>query len=155
MGSVRKRPSRAQYQREWKARNPGKHIEYRRRSYVKNRDRELEYRARHKEERKKIIKKWRQENVGKCRAACRGRQAAKRQATPPWANSFFIEEAYVLAVLREKITGCRWHVDHIVPLRSPLVCGLHVENNLRVVPASVNSAKSNHTWPDMPPHEQI
>jgi hypothetical protein len=78
------------------------------------------------------------------------RYAAKLKATVLWANAFFIEEAYDLAAKRTVATGIRWHVDHIVPLVNRLVCGLHVEHNLRVVPASVNWSKNNRYWPDMP-----
>ena len=81
------------------------------------------------------------------------RRAAKLRASCKWANSFFIQEAYALARLRtEQRTGgvAKWHVDHIVPLRSKLVCGLHVENNLQVIPASENHKKLNRYWPDMP-----
>lgn len=78
------------------------------------------------------------------------RRAAKVQATPKWANEFFISEAYSLAALRTKMFGFKWHVDHIVPIRSPLVCGLHVENNLQVIPGTVNQSKGNRYWPEMP-----
>jgi hypothetical protein len=78
------------------------------------------------------------------------RRAAKHKATPLWANQFFIAEAYRLAKQRESNLGGKWHVDHIVPLQSKLVCGLHVENNLQVIQASANYRKSNLYWPDMP-----
>lgn len=78
------------------------------------------------------------------------RRATKLQATPKWANLFFILEAYALAKLRNKLLGGKWHVDHIVPLRSKLVCGLHNEHNLQVIPASINQTKGNRHWPDMP-----
>ena len=78
------------------------------------------------------------------------RYARKLQATPAWANDFFIQEAYALAKLREKICGGKWEVDHIVPLKSSLVCGLHTESNLRVIPRSQNRVKKNTYWPDMP-----
>lgn len=78
------------------------------------------------------------------------RVARKLQATPAWANEFFIQEAYALAKLRERVCGGKWHVDHIVPLRSKLVCGLHTESNLCVIPAMENWRKNNKTWPDMP-----
>jgi hypothetical protein len=78
------------------------------------------------------------------------RRALKARATPGWAEEFFISEAYHIARLRTQATGFSWHVDHIVPLRSALVCGLHVEANLAVIPGKLNAKKSNLVWPDMP-----
>jgi len=74
------------------------------------------------------------------------RRARKLNATPAWANEFFIREIYDLARLRTKVTGIPWEVDHIVPLKSPVVCGLHVEHNLRVIPRSENKLKRNHHY---------
>ena len=78
------------------------------------------------------------------------RKIKQRGAMPPWANSFFISEIYDLARLRTRLTGVAWEVDHIVPLRNPLVCGLHVEHNLRAIPKMQNKTKGNRYWPDMP-----
>lgn len=83
-------------------------------------------------------------------AANARRHARKLRAMPAWANDFFISESYDLARLRTKMLGFRWEVDHIVPLKAKLVCGLHVENNLQVIPALENAKKSNVHWPDMP-----
>ena len=96
------------------------------------------------------ITAWKRANLDKVRAYTRTRQANQIKATPRWANLFFIREAYHLAVLRERITGFAWHVDHIVPLRSAIVCGLHVEHNLQVIPGTANLKKGNSRWPDMP-----
>lgn len=83
-------------------------------------------------------------------AKVRERQARKLMATPAWSNSFFVEEAYDLAALRRKITGGKWVVDHVVPLKSRLVCGLHAHTNIRVTTHAVNASKGNRWWPDMP-----
>ena len=89
-------------------------------------------------------------NPDKVLARTAQRKAKRKGATPAWANEFFIAEAYHLAQLRTKATGFKWHVDHIVPLRSKLVCGFHVENNLQVISAVINVKKGNRHWPDMP-----
>lgn len=78
------------------------------------------------------------------------KRSKMKQATPVWAELFFIEEAYRLARLRTKTTGIRWSVDHIVPIQSAVVCGLHCHTNIRVIPVSLNASKGNRWWPDMP-----
>jgi|SRR5208282_699323 len=78
------------------------------------------------------------------------RRAAKRNAIPSWSNKQYIDDMYMLAQLVSEFTGEQYHVDHIVPLTAPLVCGLHVEHNLQVIPAVRNHEKNNRVWPDMP-----
>ena len=106
--------------------------------------------AKNKEKMRARATDWQKNNPDRSNANCRRYFASKLNATPAWANQFFIKEIYHLAHLRTKIMGFRWHVDHIVPLRSKLVCGLHVENNLQVIPAIQNLKKHNSIWPDMP-----
>lgn len=64
------------------------------------------------------------------------RRAAKLQATPSWADSSKIKEIY-------KACPEGSHVDHEIPLTHPLVCGLHVHQNLRILSASENLSKGN------------
>jgi hypothetical protein len=93
---------------------------------------------------------WRRRNPDMRAATSSRRRALKISATPAWANDFYINEAYHLAKIRAQVCGGTWHVDHIVPLNSPLVCGLHCEANLQVIPGRINLSKANRYWPDMP-----
>lgn len=81
------------------------------------------------------------------------RRAIKKNAIPKWygeLDNLIIEEATNLCKLREKTTGFKWHVDHIVPLQSKIVCGFHIGCNIQVIPATKNLKKYNSYWPDMP-----
>lgn len=71
------------------------------------------------------------------------RRAKKITATPAWSSKEKIEEFYFAADFLSMITGEWHHVDHVVPLISDIVCGLHVEQNLQVLTAKENLAKSN------------
>ena len=110
--------------------------------------------AKRNPERKRMAhSKWAKRNPSKMAAKNAKRIACFLRATPAWANDFFIDEIYDLAARRTKLqTGghAKWNVDHIVPLQSTIVCGLHVEHNLQVIPGSINQSKNNRHWPDMP-----
>ena len=70
-------------------------------------------------------------------------RVSKFQATPKWADPLAIESIYKEARRLTKETGIEHHVDHEIPLRGKLVSGLHVEFNLRAIPASENIKKNN------------
>lgn len=83
-------------------------------------------------------------------ATVRQRTALKLKATPQWADKNEILAFYAKAQQLTARTGTIHHVDHVVPLRSALVCGLHWEGNLQVLTQADNAHKSNSRWPDMP-----
>lgn len=83
------------------------------------------------------------------RAALVRHHAAKRRVamlkrTPPWANQAVIRAVYDEALRLTRETGTEHHVDHIIPLQGELVSGLHVENNLQVLPWRENILKRNN-----------
>jgi len=67
------------------------------------------------------------------------RRARKLQATPKWLSKEQIQ------TIKDIYFKCPigYHVDHIVPLSSKEVNGLHVPWNLQYLPGIVNKIKSN------------
>lgn len=90
--------------------------------------------------------KYKKANPHKMTADLAKRRSAKKQRTPPWLTKkdfAAIEIFYKLAKQKTLDTGFAWHVDHIVPLQGKLVSGLHVPQNLRVIPWNENISKGN------------
>lgn len=105
----------------------------------------------HRAERIEATAAWQRDNPGAAAAKTSARRAALLQATPVWADTEFICLLYVEAadMSRRRVRGA-FDVDHIVPLKSKMVCGLHTHSNVRIIPAKDNRSKSNRFWPDQP-----
>lgn len=72
------------------------------------------------------------------------RRAAMLRATPPWCDLEKIKAVYVeCARIAPSYVPVCLHVDHIVPLRGRIVCGLHVSDNLNIVSERFNLMKKN------------
>jgi hypothetical protein len=105
--------------------------------YEANREAEAKRRKAHKKA-----------NPHLCNANSAKRKATKLKATPAWTNKEHIESLYLIAAINRQ-GGYDIHVDHIVPLQSDLVCGLHCEANLQLLYARDNISKGNRHWPNM------
>lgn len=117
---------------KWRKQNPDKVNAQQRAAYERNPDKFRE-----------LARKNQKKYIGKYNANSARRHARKLNATPSWANKSLIDAAYEMAARKTQETGMKWHVDHIIPLQSKIVCGLHVESNLQVIPAKENLKKSN------------
>ncbi len=87
--------------------------------------------------------KWREENRALCAFYSATWRKACRDQTPIWANPEKILAVYAAALEISRATGIPQHVDHEIPLRGENVSGLHVETNLRIIPAIENMRKHN------------
>ena len=89
---------------------------------------------------------WKVNNAVQVRADTKARRRKHREATPPWLTrkqKSELRQMYQIAITMTKTTGEQYVVDHIVPLISDEVCGLHVPWNLRVITQEDNLKKSN------------
>ena len=119
---------------------------YRKNKDIKNKKRKEHY-LKNKEITLKKCKEYRFKNKFKCIAFSRFYQQLKRKAVPSWADAKKIQWFYKEANRLTKETGIIHHVDHIYPLQSKYMCGLHVETNLQILTQKENLSKGNRWWP--------
>jgi hypothetical protein len=122
--------------------------------YAANRERLItKERARYERKRETILPKCREyakNNRAKLNAIHSRRKAMQKQAIPSWADFDLIRSFYEKAKSLSKKTGVEYEVDHVVPIKSKIVCGLHCQQNLQILTADENNRKNNSRWPDMP-----
>jgi hypothetical protein len=126
----------SEYGKIYYQKNKEKLKENRRKYHLNNRDKEKEYKLKNKDKIKEANRLYRLNNPHIKNTANAIRRASKLNATPKFANVKKIKEIY-------KNCPKGFHVDHIIPLKNKLVCGLHVEWNLQYLPAKENLSKSN------------
>lgn len=136
---------RAEYFREYNRREDVK--EKKNEWYQDNREVVIERaRTRPAEKLREYRDTWKENNLVQVRASTKARRRKHKQATPPWLTrkqKSEIRSLYEIAITMTKTTGEQYVVDHIVPLISDEVCGLHVPWNLRVITQEENLKKSN------------
>ncbi len=69
------------------------------------------------------------------------------RATPEWLTA---EHKTYMRLFAAYAHERGLEVDHIVPLKSDLVCGLHVPWNLQAICRQDHNKKGNLWWPDSP-----
>lgn len=115
-----------------------------RRNKAASNARSAKWRKENPDRRKDVANSWVKRNPSYNAARTAHRLAAKMRATPSWADKDAIQKVY------DKAAEWGMWVDHVVPLVSKIVCGLHCEANLQLLVPDENIRKGNKHWPDMP-----
>jgi len=95
------------------------------------------------------LETYRLKNLSRMAAKASRYRAARFKATPCWfvegEDTIIFDEARRIS----EATGILHEVDHIIPLNSNMVCGLHCIQNLQILTSLENRSKGNRWWPDM------
>jgi hypothetical protein len=149
--------------KRFKAKNPGYSRGWAKKAYEadveKFRKKSLDYTKEHQEECRERCRLYRMAHQEDARKNWRIYYEANRKklifrnwirgkrfkiATPGWASMDKI------SIIYQNATDSNLSVDHIIPLKHHLVCGLHVETNMQLLSKSDNSRKKNRWHFEIP-----
>lgn len=123
---------RRQYIKKWLSENKERYYKKCREYVKKNPEKTTEYK-----------KRWADKNKAYRALQWMKRSEKLKKATPSWVDDERIKTKIKEREAMTRLTGILHHVDHVIPIQGENVCGLHVAENMRVIPARDNLAKRN------------
>jgi len=126
--------------KKWSSQNKEKHKELVKKWESENKDKRKKiydrYRENHPEKVRKFTKVWRDNNKPLIAHHAAKRRADIKSATPKWVDDEELKYIY-------ENCPVGYHVDHIIPLKNEIICGLHIPDNLQYLAAIDNHRKKN------------
>lgn len=105
--------------------------------------RQRDWRAANPEGEKRKSQKWSTANRDIKNAGLVRYRTAKLKRLPLYSDDLAIKAVYAFCKYLRQTYSSDLHVDHIYPLRGNTVSGLHVAENLQLIPYSENCSKGN------------
>lgn len=144
------RESAKERTKEWSKNNKQRKAETDKIYYQNNKEKIQEYKHRwyreNKQHKKEYDKEYRKVNQYKYNENKARYKAKLKKASPKWLTDAHKEEMkfyYWYAKFCQDEINEKCSVDHIIPIQSDIVCGLHVPWNLQIMTQSENSSKGN------------
>lgn len=135
--------------KEWRENNPEKWKAQRQRYAGKHKDvinaKTKRWVQNNPERSAELSRKSRLKHIGRVLANKAKYLAAKKNRTPIWLTATELFEMQCIYTYRAALqrVGLKYEVDHIIPMQGDTVSGLHVPENLQVIPTDENRLKSN------------
>jgi 5-methylcytosine-specific restriction endonuclease McrA len=105
-------------------------------SHYQEYERKRELQPKRRVDKKTYRRRWNRVHTDRKNTYTAERRACRRRARPKWVSRTDLKRVY-------KNCPEGMVVDHIVPLKNPNVCGLHVPWNLQYLTPAENSSKGN------------
>lgn len=137
------RKRNSEWAKENRKRLTAKSAQWREENAEKARESDRRWKSANPEKIAECYRNWRKNNLAHDCHRVAIRRAAKVRAIPLWADESETQRFYAM-----RPAGMQ--VDHIIPLISPVVCGLHWIGNLQYLPPKENQSKGNRLLPDVP-----
>lgn len=145
-----RKSKREEYRRlahEYRERNLEKARQCTRNHYYKNRDHYIEYSKEYyqhnKDDRLKTMNVWRHNNKHRHTTYTKRFKKHGQQSIKYWGYKESMEQIYQESTRLRELLDVDFVVDHIIPLNSDTVCGLHCWHNLQILTREENTRKGN------------